>query len=236
MLELENVQTYYGDIHALHGVTLDVQEGEIVTLLGRNGAGKTTTMRSIIGMTPPRDGSITYKGERIDGLQPYEISRRGIGFVPEDRRTFTELSVRDNLLAVQRKESDWTLERVYEHFPALEEHSARLGGQLSGGQQQMLTIARALMTDPDLLLLDEPSEGLAPTIVADLKDLLQSIIDTDITVFFTEQNIEFAFDIAERTYILNSGQVEWGGTTAELQDREDLIGTYLSLEHVAVDD
>lgn len=236
MLELENVQTYYGDIHVLHGVTLDVEEGEIVTLLGRNGAGKTTTLRSIIGMTPPREGEIRYKGEPIDGFQPYQISRRGIGFVPEDRRTFTELSVRDNLLAVQKKDSEWTLERVYEHFPALDEHSARLGGQLSGGQQQMLTIARALMTDPDLLLLDEPSEGLAPTIVADLKDLLESIIDTGITVFFTEQNIEFAFDIAERGYILSSGQVEWGGTIDELQDRENLIGTYLSLEHIGVDD
>lgn len=236
MLEVEGIDTYYGDSHVLHDVSLEIEEGEIVTLLGRNGAGKTTTLRSIVGLTPPRAGTIRFRGEQINNLEPYEIARKGIGFVPEDRRTFTELTVEDNLTAIKKPDSEWTLNRVYDQFPALEEHSHRLGGHLSGGQQQMLTIARALVTDPSLLLLDEPSEGLAPSIVNDLQNLLKNIIDTGITVLITEQNTEFAFDLAERAYILNTGQVEWGGTIAELEERDDLIGTYLSLENVGLND
>jgi branched-chain amino acid transport system ATP-binding protein len=234
MLELDRVHTYYGESHILHGVSLDIKEGEIVALLGRNGAGKTTTMRSIIGLTPPREGEIRFHGERIDDLEPYQIARQGIGYVPEERRVFPELNVEDNLEVVRATDSDWTIDRVYELFPALEEHSHRLGGQLSGGQQQMLTIARALVTDPELLLLDEPSEGLAPTIVEDLERLLENIIESGITVFLTEQNTNFAFSLAERAYLLSKGQIKWDGTIDELQSQDDLIGRYLSVANVDI--
>lgn len=232
MLELDGIQTYYGQSHVLHGVSLGVAEGEIVALLGRNGAGKTTTLRSVIGLTPPRRGEIRFKGERIDGLEPYQIARRGVGYVPEERRIFPELTVEDNLDVVLERDSDWTIERAYDLFPALREHSHRLGGQLSGGQQQMLTIARGLVTDPDLLLLDEPSEGLAPNIIADLQRILQDVIETGITVFLTEQNTNFAFSLAERAFIMSKGQVEWDGTIDELESRDDLIGQYLSVANV----
>lgn len=235
MLDVEEVHTYYGQSHVLHGVSLGVEEGEIVALLGRNGAGKTTTLRSIIGLTPPREGEIRFKGERIDGLEPYQIARRGIGYVPEERRVFPELTVEDNLEVVRDRGSDWTVERAYEIFPALEEHSHRLGGNLSGGQQQMLTIARALVTDPDLLLLDEPSEGLAPTIIDNLQRVLQDVIETGITVFLTEQNTRFAFDLSERAYILSKGQVAWDGEVDELRERDDVIGKYLSVAEVGTD-
>lgn len=234
-LSVRNIHTYYGQSHVLHGVSLDVEEGESVALLGRNGAGKTTTLRSIIGMTPPREGEIHFRGERIDGQEPFRIARRGIGLVPEERRVFPELTVSDNLDVVMAKGGDWTKERAYEAFPALGESRNRLAGQLSGGQQQMLTIARALVTDPDLLLLDEPSEGLAPNIVADLKELLGEILETGITVLLTEQNTKFAFDLCERSYILSKGTVAWEGDVDELQERDDVIGKYLSVAEVGLD-
>ncbi|WP_336000721.1 ABC transporter ATP-binding protein [Halorientalis halophila] len=236
ILTVDDIHTYYGQSHVLHGVSLDVAEGESVALLGRNGAGKTTTLRSIIGMTPPREGRIEFKGERVDGMEPYQIARRGIGLVPEERRVFPELSVDDNIEVVMAKGGEWDRERVYDVFPALREHRTQLAGQLSGGQQQMLTIARALVTDPDLLLLDEPSEGLAPNIVADLKSLLEDVLDTGITVLLTEQNTEFAFDLAERAYILSKGEVTWEGDVETLQESEDVISKYLSVAAVGVDD
>ena len=235
ILAVDDIHTYYGQSHVLHGVSLDLDEGEIVALLGRNGAGKTTTLRSIVGMTPPRDGEITFKGERIDGMEPYQIARRGIGIVPEERRVFPELTVADNIDVVLNDEGEWDKDRVYDVFPALREHQNQLGGQLSGGQQQMLTIARALVTDPDLLLLDEPSEGLAPNIVADLKSLLSDVLDTGITVLLTEQNTEFAFDLAERAYILSKGDVAWDGDIETLKERDDVIGKYLSVGAIDVE-
>lgn len=235
ILTVDDIHTYYGQSHVLHGVSLDIESGESVALLGRNGAGKTTTLRSILGMTPPREGEITFKGERIDGMEPYQISRRGIGIVPEERRVFPELTVGDNIDVVMDDDGEWDKDRVYDVFPALREHQNQLGGQLSGGQQQMLTIARALVTDPDLLLLDEPSEGLAPNIVADLKSLLSDVLDTGITVLLTEQNTEFAFDLAERAYILSKGDVAWRGDIETLQESEDVIGKYLSVGAVEVD-
>jgi branched-chain amino acid transport system ATP-binding protein len=236
ILTVDDIHTYYGQSHVLHGVSLDVAEGESVALLGRNGAGKTTTLRSIIGMTPPREGRIEFKGERVDGMEPYQIARRGIGLVPEERRVFPELTVDDNIEVVMTDEGEWDRERVYDVFPALREHRTQLAGQLSGGQQQMLTIARALVTDPDLLLLDEPSEGLAPNIVADLQSLLEDVLDTGITVLLTEQNTEFAFDLAERAYILSKGEVTWEGDVETLQESEDVISKYLSVAAVGVDD
>ncbi|SDF70819.1 ABC transporter ATP-binding protein [Halorientalis regularis] len=235
ILTVDDIHTYYGQSHVLHGVSLDIESGESVALLGRNGAGKTTTLRSILGMTPPREGEITFKGEPIDGLEPYQIARRGIGIVPEERRVFPELTVGDNIDVVMDDDGEWSKDRVYDVFPALREHQDQLGGQLSGGQQQMLTIARALVTDPDLLLLDEPSEGLAPNIVADLKSLLSDVLDTGITVLLTEQNTEFAFDLAERAYILSKGDVAWRGDIETLQESDDVIGKYLSVGAVEVD-
>lgn len=234
ILTVNDIDTYYGQSHVLRGVSIEIAEGESVALLGRNGAGKTTTLRSIIGMTPPRDGEIYFRGDRIDGLESYQIARRGLGFVPEERRVFPELSVVDNLAVVMNRDSNWPYDRIYELFPALEEHSHTLAGQLSGGQQQMLTIARALVTDPDLLLLDEPSEGLAPTIIAALKELLRDVLDTGITVLLTEQNTNFAFELAERSYIISKGQVAWEGEIDELREREDIIGKYLSVAEVGV--
>ena len=236
ILTVDDIHTYYGQSHVLHGVSIEVEKGESVALLGRNGAGKTTTLRSIVGMTPPRQGRIEFKGERIDGDEPYRIARRGIGLVPEERRVFPELTVADNLDVVMDSDSDWSHERAYDVFPALGEHRDQLAGQLSGGQQQMLTIARALVTDPDLLLLDEPSEGLAPNIVADLRSLLSDVLDTGITVLLTEQNTEFAFDLAERAYILSTGDVAWKGDIETLRERDDVIDKYLSVAAVGVDE
>lgn len=232
VLTVDDIDTYYGQSHVLHGISLEIEKGESIALLGRNGAGKTTTLRSIIGMTPPRGGKIYFKEDRIDSLDPYQIANRGIGFIPEERRVFPELSVTDNLDVVMNRDSNWSHGRIYELFPALKEHSHTLAGQLSGGEQQMLTIARALVTDPDLLLLDEPSEGLAPTIIADLEELLQEVLDTGITVLLAEQNTNFAFELAERAYILSKGQVAWEGEIDELREREDIIGRYLSVAEV----
>ncbi len=232
LLDIDDIHTYYGQSHVLDGVSLEVHEGEIVGLLGRNGAGKTTTLRSIVGLTPPRRGSITFKGERIDGNHPYQIARAGIGFVPEDRRVFTDLTIRDNLEIAMDEESDWSLQRAYEMFPVLEEKASKKGYQLSGGEQQMLTVARAMVSDPDLLVLDEPSEGLAPVIVEDLEEILSEVIETGITVLITEQNVEFCLSLSERNYILNNGQVEWGGTTEELLENREIIDRYISLSGV----
>ena len=232
LLEVRDVHTYYGDSHVLHGVSLTVDEGEIVALLGRNGAGKTTTIRSIMGLTQPRRGTVTLKGTDVTGYEPYRIARAGIGLVPEERRVFPDLTVRDNLEVVRAADSSWTLERIYDVFPALNELEDSLGKHLSGGEQQMLTIARALVRDPDLLLLDEPTEGLAPTIVEAIEDLLEEIIETGITVLLTEQNTRFALDHSDRAYIVDRGEIAWDGSVEELRESEDVIGRYLSLAKV----
>lgn len=229
LLDIEEIQTYYGQSHVLHGVSMSIDEGETVALMGRNGAGKTTTMRSIIGLTPPRSGTITFKGDRISGKEPFQIANAGIGYVPEDRRVFPDLTVQDNIEILVKKDSEWSLDRVFDLFPKLDERSGQLGKQLSGGEQQMLSIARALVTDPDLLFLDEPSEGLAPIIVQDLRKILREIGETGITVLIAEQNVNFAFDLTERGYILSKGQMVWEGTIDELQDNEEMIETHLGV-------
>jgi len=229
LLEIEDIQTYYGQSHVLYDVSMSIEEGETVALMGRNGAGKTTTMRSIIGMTPPRSGTITFKGDRISGKEPFQIANAGIGYVPEDRRVFPDLTVQDNIEILVKKNSEWSLDRVFDLFPKLDERSSQLGKQLSGGEQQMLSIARALVTDPDLLLLDEPSEGLAPIIVQDLRKILREIGETGITVLIAEQNVKFAFDLTERGYILSKGQIVWDGTIDDLQDNEEMIETHLGV-------
>ncbi|RPJ36203.1 MAG: ABC transporter ATP-binding protein, partial [Deltaproteobacteria bacterium] len=209
MLEVGNIYTAYGLSQILFGVSLKVQEGEVISLLGRNGVGKTTTLRSIMGLTPPKSGSIKWRGEEIVGKPTYEISRLGIGFVPEDRRIFSDLTVWENLdVGIQpgrKRENVWTLERVFDLFPALKPIQSRKGGYLSGGEQQMLTIARTLMSNPDLLLLDEPSEGLAPIVVQQLGEQIAKLRREGMTILLCEQNQRFSLDLSDRIYILEKG-------------------------------
>lgn len=229
LLEVSNIDTYYGQSHVLHGVSMEVDTGESVALLGRNGAGKTTTFRSIMGLTPARTGMIRYQGAEIQDSQPHEISQSGIALVPEERNIFANLSVTENIDIVAEPDSDWSLDRVFDLFPLLQERQNAMGQQLSGGEQQMLSVARALVTDPDLLLLDEPTEGLAPVIVQDLEAIITDVVDSDFTVLIAEQNTEFAFELADRCYLLDKGQIEWDGSIDGLQQRGDLIDRYLSV-------
>jgi len=237
VLELDDIHTAYGQSQVLNGVTLEVREGEIVSLLGRNGAGKTTTLRSIIGIQPAHRGTIRFEGRDITDEAPFRIARAGIGYVPEERDVFTDLTVEDNLeLTASRSEGDeWTIERIYDLFTRLEERRELKAYQASGGEQQMLTVARALLSNPDLLILDEPSEGLAPVIVDDLREILRQVIDTGMTVLLIEQNVSFALALAERNYILNNGGIEWSGTTDELLDNRDVIERYISLSGLGDD-
>lgn len=232
-LSVENINTFYGLSHILFDVSLKVDQGEVVVLLGRNGAGKTTTMLSIMGINSPKSGSIMYQGQDITGLKPYQIARMGVGFVPEDRRIFPDLTVYANL-DVGRKISKtratkWSLERIYQLFPILKEFSHRHGGTLSGGEQQMLTIARTLMGDPDLLLLDEPSEGLAPIIVKVLGDFIEVIKREGMTVLLSEQNTKFALKHADRAYIVDNGAIKYEGSIAELEQNEEIKKRYLAV-------
>ncbi|MEI7448021.1 MAG: ABC transporter ATP-binding protein [Desulfomonile sp.] len=232
-LEAKAINTYYGLSHILFDVSLEVDRGEVVVLLGRNGAGKTTTMRSIMGLTPPKAGTVTYNGQNITGLAPYKTARLGIGFVPEDRSIFPDLTVRANLDVAYKKSktraNKWTIDQVYALFPRLEELSRRRGGTLSGGEQQMLTIARTLMGDPDLLLLDEPSEGLAPIIVKTLGDFIDRVKQEGMTVLLSEQNVKFSLKHSDRAYIVDSGHIKYQGTIKELEKDEDVKKRYLAV-------
>lgn len=229
LLELDDIHTYYGQSHVLDGISLSVDAGESVALLGRNGAGKTTTLRSIIGVSAHRSGEVRLHGEPTDTAHVFRNSRRGIGYVPEDREVFGAISVRDNIAIAMKSGSDWTMERIYETFPVLEEKATAAGDELSGGEQQMLSIARALVTDPDLLLLDEPTKGLAPVIVEDLTETLEDIIESGIAVLLAEQNTNFAFELADRGYILDKGRIVWDGRIEQLQSEEELLDRYLSV-------
>jgi branched-chain amino acid transport system ATP-binding protein len=227
MLNVNGIHTYYGLSHILFDVSLTVSKGEVVGLLGRNGAGKSTTMRSIMGLTPPREGTITFNGEGITGQKPYILYRKGIGYVPDDRRVFADLSVDDNFEIVHSRKTDWNKDRVYELFPALKEIKTRRGGNLSGGEQQMLTIARALMGSPDLLLLDEPTEGLAPLIVRDLEKQILKLRDAGISIFLSEQNIKSALKMISRVYVIDNGRIRFEGTVAEFEANEEVKKKYL---------
>jgi len=233
ILEVNNIYTSYGLSQILFGVSLKVQEGEVISLLGRNGVGKTTTLRSIMGLTPPQSGSIKWRGEEIAGKPTYEISRLGIGFVPEDRRIFSDLTVWENLdVAIQpgrKKENVWTLERVFDLFPALKPIQSRKGGYLSGGEQQMLTIARTLMSNPDLLLLDEPSEGLAPLVVQQLGEQIAKLRREGMTILLCEQNQRFSLDLSDRLYILEKGTIKYEGTVQDFLKDEKIGRTYLAV-------
>jgi branched-chain amino acid transport system ATP-binding protein len=233
ILEVNNIYTAYGLSQILFGVSLKVQGGEVISLLGRNGVGKTTTLRSIMGLTPPKSGSIKWRGEEIAGKPTYQISRLGIGFVPEDRRIFSDLTVWENLdVAIRpsgKKENAWTLERVFDLFPALRPLQKRKGGYLSGGEQQMLTIARTLMSNPDLLLLDEPSEGLAPIVVQQLGEQIAKLRQEGMTILLCEQNTRFSLDLSDRLYILEKGAVKYEGTVQDFMKDEKIGRAYLAV-------
>ena len=232
-LRLDNVHTYYGDSHVLHGTSFVLQAGCLLALLGRNGAGKTTCISTIIGFLAPREGEITLFGERITGLPPERISQMGVGLVPQGRRVFPSLTVRENLaIAGQRQKASakpWTLDRVFELFPRLRERSSQSAGSLSGGEQQMLAIGRGLMGNPSVLLLDEPSEGLAPLIVAEVGRTIRKIKAEGQSIILVEQHRKFAMDVAEQTVILNTGRCAYVGPTAGVRDNEELIAQNLGV-------
>ena len=228
MLELRDVHAYYGNSHVLHGVSLDLDKGEIVSLLGRNGAGKTTTILAIMGYLSPDPGRIVYQGKNLRGVPPHALAKQGFGFVPQERGIFPSLTVEENLTVAARN-GRWSLADVYRLFPRLEERRANLGFQLSGGEQQMLAIARALMLNPDLILLDEPSEGLAPIIVEEIVRVLHSIKKEGLAVLLVEQNLRVALDLADRHYVMSKGQVCFTGTSQELEHNERVLSEYLSV-------
>jgi branched-chain amino acid transport system ATP-binding protein len=231
MLHVADIHAYYGQSHVLQGVSLDVGKGEVVSLLGRNGSGKTTTLLTIMGYLSPAPGSITYDGVEIGGLPPYRISRMGLGFVPQERGIFPSLTVLENLTVAARRgqRGEWTLERVLGLFPRLRERAANRGSQLSGGEQQMLSIGRALLLNPSLLILDEPSEGLAPLIVQEIIAILHEVRAGGLPILIVEQNIRAAFAVADRHYILSKGAVCFTGTTDELRNNEAMLHQHLGV-------
>ena len=232
MLEIEGINTYYGDSHVLRGVSLSVRQGEVVCLLGRNGAGKTTTILTAMGYLQPRSGRIVYGARDITALEPYEIARLGVGYVPQERGIFPSLTVSENLTVFARRGKNgggWSLKRIYQLFPALETRSANLGFQLSGGEQQMLSIARALMLNPELLLLDEPSEGLAPMILQQIVTALKGLKNEGLAILLVEQNLPAALALGDRHHVLNKGEICYSGSSAELDGNEAVLRDLLSV-------
>jgi len=229
ILEVRGIETYYGLGHILHGLSLAVAEGEVVALLGRNGAGKTTTLRSITGLTQPRAGEIRYKGRSIAGLAPHRISQMGIALVPETRGIFSYLNAREDLLIAERRGSRWQMETVLGRFPALRERLESKGRLLSGGEQEMLAIARALMTGPDLLLLDEPSQGLAPLVVSAVMDTIRELKNQRVSMLLVEQNVEMALQLADRVYVIDHGTVVFEGSPGALRADQRITATYLGV-------
>ena len=236
MLSVAGIHSYYGKSHILHGVSLELQQGELVCLLGRNGVGKSTTLKSIMGIVRPNHGSIRFDGRELLGRQPYQIARRGVGYVPEDRRIFKSLTVHENLLmGIQNTtrsnlpEEGWTIDKIYGVFPNLRERRNNKGSHLSGGEQQMLTVARTLMGNPRLILVDEPTEGLAPLIVKDVLDMLATVRKSGVTVLMVEQNFKAAIKVADRFYIMAKGQMVFEGDKAALLAAEDVRRNYLEV-------
>jgi branched-chain amino acid transport system ATP-binding protein len=231
VLALEGIETCYGLSQVLFGVSLAIAPGEMVTLMGRNGMGKTTTVRSIMGLTPARAGAIRFMGDEIRGLPSYKVAQRGIGLVPEGRQIFPNLSVRENLLAtaVKRDGADWTLAKVYELFPRLAERHDSMGNQLSGGEQQMLAIGRALMTNPRLLILDEATEGLAPLIRAEIWRCLASLKESGLSILVIDKNVGALLRVADRHFLIERGRVVWKGSSQELAGVPDVQRRYLGV-------
>ncbi len=234
MLNVKNLNTFYGRAHILFDVSLAVEPGEVVVLLGRNGAGKSTTMKSIMGLTPVADGAVSFKSTPIDRLPPFQIARLGLGYVPEDRRVFTGLTVRENLEVGRQTdlkgvEHPWDWSRLVTLFPNLGEMPNRLGSQMSGGEQQMLSIARTLMGNPQCLLLDEPSEGVAPVIVDQMAQAVLKLKEQGVGILLSEQNLHFAQQVGDRAYIIEKGRIQFSGTMAELNDNQAVREQYLAL-------
>jgi len=223
VLQARDVHAYYGKSHILHGVSLEVNEGEIVTLLGRNGAGKTTTMRALMGLTPARSGSVTMLGADVTRWPAYRIARLGVGYVPEGRKIFPNLTVAENLVVPPRRAGPWNLERVFKLFPRLGERQQQLGRQLSGGEQEMLAIARPLLLNPRIMLLDEPSQGLAPLVVQEVMGVVKSMREEGLSVLLVEQNVPLSLGVADRAYVLDDGKVVYSGTAAALAGDRDLV-------------
>jgi branched-chain amino acid transport system ATP-binding protein len=229
VLDVTDLHTYYGDSHVLHGVSLSVADGEVLTILGRNGMGKTTLVRSIIGFTPPRAGAVRLKGENVAGWPPYRLIDRGVALVPQGRRVFPSLSVRENLDVARAGRGRWTLERVYELFPRLRERAANRANKLSGGEQQMLAIGRALMSNPALLLMDEPTEGLAPLLVREVGRVIGELKREGLSILLVEQNLPMALGVADRVHILSRGQIVYTGAPAALAADEDVKSRFLGV-------
>ncbi len=240
LLDVVDIHTYYGDSYILQGISLAVPGGKIVTLLGRNGMGKTTLIRSVAGLTPPRQGTVILMGQSLQGLPPYRIAQLGVSLVPQGRRIFSSLTVRENLLlpssalAGQRGSGRqpaerWNLERVMSEFPRLAERARQLGGTLSGGEQQMLAIGRALMANPSLILMDEPSEGLAPLLVVHIGEIMKSIRDQGHSILLVEQNYKLAMAVADYVYVITSGRIVYQGTPRELQNQTEILDRHLGI-------
>ncbi len=232
MLKLIDVHTYYWESYILKGVSIEVQEGSVVALLGRNGMGKTTTIRSILGLTPPRRGIIRFKGMETTGLPPHRIAQMGMGLVPQGRHIFPSLTVEENLTVSARKlgkSEAWSLNRVYSFFPVLKERAKNRGNVLSGGEQQMLAIGRALMTNPDLLLMDEPSEGLAPVMILELSHIFAQLKESEFSILLVEQNVTMALEVADYAYIVNRGEIVYESASKELRDNEEVKDKYLGV-------
>jgi len=228
MLELQDIHTFYGLSHILFSVSLKVEEGKVVCLLGRNGAGKTTTLKSILGLTPPKEGRVWFKGEEVTGKEPYVMVRKGMGYVPDDRRIFADLTVGENLEIAARRgpgRHSWDKGEVYELFPPLARLEHRRGGFLSGGEQKMLAIGRALMGNPDFLLLDEPTEGIAPVLVKAFGQTIERLKDIGLTVLLAEQNIKFTMRFSDLGYIIDNGRICFHGTLKDLMENEDVRRT-----------
>lgn len=236
MIVVKDIHSYYGKSHILHGVSLELKEGELVCLLGRNGVGKSTTLKSIMGIVRPTHGSIRFDGKELVGSQPYQIARLGVGYVPEDRRIFKSLTVHENLLMGTQKaknsgsaERVWTIDKIYDIFPNLRERRGNKGSHLSGGEQQMLTVARTLMGNPKLILVDEPTEGLAPLIVKDVLEMLAAVRKSGVTVLMVEQNFKASIKVADRFYIMGKGQMVFEGNTEALLAAEEVRKNYLEV-------
>jgi branched-chain amino acid transport system ATP-binding protein len=237
MLKVENINTYYGTSHILHNVSLEVQDGEIVVLLGRNGVGKSTTLKSIMGIAPSKSGKITLNGEEITRLTPDKIARRGISFVPEDRRVIPNLTVFENLklgMLIRGKNVNMneTLETVFQYFPKLKERLDQMGESLSGGEQQMLTTARGLVANPQLMMIDEPTEGLAPIIVEEIWGMLKKLHENKVTILLVEQNYELSLQLSKnlRAYVLEKGHIRLSGTREELHAKQEEVERYLGVK------
>ncbi len=237
LLKVQGLNTYYGLSHALQNISLRVAPGEIVALLGRNGMGKSTTLKSVMGLLKPKSGSIVFKGREISGLPPYKVAREGIGYVPEERRIFPELTVVDNLqigikggkISENSNGTKWTVERIFQHFPKLKERSGSKGRFLSGGEQQMLTIGRALMGNPELLLVDEPTEGLAPIMVQEVRDILAEINKAGVSILLVEHNFKVAMSLANRVYLMGKAHVGFSGTKEELNANPEAREKYMEV-------